>query len=187
MVEKYKQNVRSIVFRLLAWLVNWFDLSRKMALQLCQQEEIALLPPGCRPIPVHFYELDPAIAEIVGVNQALVYQKIRNWIVTNARKGESWRAGRTWTYGSYNLKRWGEEIPLWHHKTVAKYCAIVRLPACSIGDQINPARPKQYALSADSARYPAVAPTPGITDSRVGNGGLPQQHKETLNKTQFNG
>lgn len=53
--------------------------------------DAALLPKGCRPIPLHFYDVDPAVLrQLKDGNRAILHQAMKNWQVSNQQTGKHW-------------------------------------------------------------------------------------------------
>lgn len=90
--------------RILSWLAAWFGLRLVAA-------DAVLLPKG-------WMMFDPALAKAIGINPAIVFQKIDGWVQHNRRKGKNVRNGRAWSYNS--IPDWGKEFYWLHPGTVGR-------------------------------------------------------------------
>lgn len=118
--SRFKQNVNIGQFCI--------TFMRIITLWLCAKLGIALLPTGCRPIPAGHYNFDPALAREFGgrdgVNRAIIYQYIANWVIYNQEHGKNYVDGRFWSYNSGPA--WAEMIKLWEPNTVEKHIRFLR-------------------------------------------------------------
>ncbi len=104
------------------------NFMRIVTLWLCAKLGIALLPAGCRPIPIEHLDFNRDLANQFGgkdgVHVAVVYQHIANYIVFNERSGRNFREGRTWSYNSGG--DWAKSLGLWTQETVEKHIRRLR-------------------------------------------------------------
>lgn len=62
----------------------------KVGLKVVDADAV-LLPEGCRYIPKHFYDVDPAVLnQLKDGNRAILYQAMKNWQVSNEQTGKHW-------------------------------------------------------------------------------------------------
>ena len=62
---------------------------------------------------------NPKLAIEIGLNEAIVLQKIHYWLVNNGRNGINYHNGRYWTFNS--IKKWRDEFfPWWSVDTVRR-------------------------------------------------------------------
>lgn len=67
--------------------------------------------------PPEFF--NPKLAIEIGLNEAIVLQKIHYWIVNNERNGINYHNGRYWTFNS--IKKWRDDFfPWWSVDTVRR-------------------------------------------------------------------
>lgn len=53
--------------------------------------DAVLMPQGCRPIPKHYYDVDPAVLnQLKDGNRAILHQAMKNWQVSNEQTGKHW-------------------------------------------------------------------------------------------------
>lgn len=101
---------------------------RIFTMWLCARLGIAVLPTGCRPIPAGHLNFDPAMAREFGgrdgVNRAIIYQYIANWVIYNQEHGKNYVDGRFWSYNSG--RAWADKIQLWESNTVEKHIRFLR-------------------------------------------------------------
>lgn len=57
----------------------------------------------------HPIVIDPLLAALLGLHEAIILQQLHYWLRNNEKKGENIRDGRVWVYLSY--KEWREQIP----------------------------------------------------------------------------
>lgn len=69
-------------------------------------------------LPKGWMMVDPALADAIGINKALIFQKIDGWVQHNRRKGKNVRDGRAWSYNS--IPDWGKVFYWLHPGTVGK-------------------------------------------------------------------
>jgi DNA-binding HxlR family transcriptional regulator len=65
--------------------------------------------------------LQPELAAIIGLNEAIVLEQVRYWLKKNeeAEKAKThFHEGRWWMYNS--LEKWGEQFPFWSTKTIQR-------------------------------------------------------------------
>lgn len=133
-------------------LINFM---RIFALWLCARLDIPVTPDGCRPIPAGHMNFDPALAKALGgkdgVNIAIVFQYLANWIAFNQECGKNYVDERFWTYNS--ARAWADDIGLWHEKTIRNYLNILRKNNMLDAQAIKKHRGDQtlwYSLTKDS-------------------------------------
>jgi len=56
----------------------------------------------------------PSLAEVIGLNEAIVLQQVHFWI----SKGMHLKEGRYWVYNTYDS--WCEQFPFWSKSTVVR-------------------------------------------------------------------
>ena len=87
--------------------------------------DTALLPEGCRAIPKHFYDVNPAVLNhLKDGNRAILHQKMRNWQASNEQTGKHWfNKDDQWGTKS-DPKYWHKEVfPFLNLRTVKKMIA----------------------------------------------------------------
>lgn len=62
--------------------------------------------------------VNPQLARLIGLNEAIVLQQIKYWTEKNSREGRNQRDGRFWTYNSYT--EWQEQFPFWSLNTLKR-------------------------------------------------------------------
>ncbi len=72
--------------------------------------------------------VDPLLAEMIGLNEALVLQQVNYWLEINRKKGINECDGRTWTYNT--LSDWHSEFSFWSKDTVKR--TLNNLRACGL-------------------------------------------------------
>lgn len=66
--------------------------------------------------------IQPQLAEMIGLNEAIVLQQINYWIITNEEQERDkqdkphYRDGRWWTYNTYD--EWKKQFPFWSINTI---------------------------------------------------------------------
>lgn len=58
----------------------------------------------------------PKLAALIGLNEAIVLQQIKYWIIKNQKDGRNFVDGKYWTYNS--IREWQEQFPFWCEKTI---------------------------------------------------------------------
>lgn len=98
------KDIRFVMGQMAGWLANKAGLKVVAA-------DAALLPKGCRPIPLHFYDVDPAVLnQLKDGNRAILHQKMKNWQVSNEQTGKHWfMNGDQWGTKS-DPKHWHKEV-----------------------------------------------------------------------------
>ena len=61
--------------------------------------------------PISFH---PSLAQAIGLNEAIMLQKINLWLNCKPKEAE----GRSWIYNSY--KSWQEQLPFWSESTIRR-------------------------------------------------------------------
>lgn len=60
--------------------------------------------------------VNPELAQIVGLNEAIILHQIHYWVVINNKNGHNCRDGFYWTYNTY--REWQEQFPFWSLRTI---------------------------------------------------------------------
>jgi hypothetical protein len=107
---------KTILRRLLIYLCRWANIPVATADEQIVPSSATLLPAG-------FSMFDDRLAAGMGLQKAIVYQKIAGWTLYNERRASAQhrRDGRWWTYGSYNY--WQSQMPWWSESTVKRHLA----------------------------------------------------------------
>lgn len=101
---------------------------RIVTLWLCAKLGLEIVRPGSRQIPKGHLNFDPTLAKAFGgrdgVNRAIIYQYVANWVIYNQEHGKNYVDGRFWSYNSG--RAWAEMIGLWDSKTVENHIRFLR-------------------------------------------------------------
>ena len=62
--------------------------------------------------------IDPCLAKVIGLNEAIILQQIHYWIEINRKTKKNIKDGHVWTYNS--LSKWQEQFPFWSESTVKR-------------------------------------------------------------------
>lgn len=93
-----------LCIRILSWMAAWFGM------RLVRADEPTL--------PRGWMMFDPALAKEIGINKAIIYQKISGWVAHNLRKQRNIIGGRAWSYNT--IPDWGELFKWLHPDYVGK-------------------------------------------------------------------
>lgn len=110
---RIRKEVQNVMGQVAGFLAN------KAGLKVVSSDSV-LLPKGCRPIPLHFYDVDPAVLrQLKDGNRAILHQAMQNWRVSNQQTGKHWFAkGDQWGTKS-DPKVWHRDIfPFLNPRTV---------------------------------------------------------------------
>ena len=66
----------------------------------------------------HPLVINPTLASIIGLNEAIVLQQIHYWIELNKAANRNLKHGHTWTFNSY--ENWQEQFPFWSLSTIKR-------------------------------------------------------------------
>ena len=66
----------------------------------------------------HPLVIDKKIAKAIGLNQAMILQRVHYWLELNKKNKRNFHDGRHWTYNTIN--EWQEEFPFWSKETVKR-------------------------------------------------------------------
>lgn len=58
----------------------------------------------------------PRLATLIGLNEAIMLQQIKYWIVKNKKEDRNFVDGKYWTYNS--TREWQEQFPFWCERTI---------------------------------------------------------------------
>ena len=53
--------------------------------------------------------VNPQLAKLIGLNEAIVLQQVHYWVTINEAGERNFQDGHTWTYNT--LKEWHEQFP----------------------------------------------------------------------------
>ena len=62
--------------------------------------------------------VNPTLAALIGLPEAIVLQQVHYWVVINAQAGRNAYEGYYWTYNSY--REWAEQFPFYSRNTVIR-------------------------------------------------------------------
>lgn len=62
--------------------------------------------------------VNPRLAALIGLNEAIVLQQIHYWTEKNRENDNNLRDGYYWTYNTY--EEWQKQFPFWSRSTVVK-------------------------------------------------------------------
>lgn len=93
-----------LCIRILSSIAAWFGLRLVAA-------NATVLPRG-------WMMFDPAVAEQIGINKAIIYQTISGWVAHNLRKQRNIIGGRAWSYNT--IPAWGSLFKWLHPDYVGK-------------------------------------------------------------------
>jgi len=99
--------IRQYTYRNVGIVAGW--LAKRAGLKVVEADAV-LLPKGCRPIPKHYYDVDPAVLnQLKDGNRAILHQVMKNWQVSNEQTGKHW---------FMNGDRWGtkSDPKTWHQQ-----------------------------------------------------------------------
>lgn len=62
--------------------------------------------------------VDPNLAAITGLNEAIILQQLHYWLEINSRDKRNCRDGFYWTYNTY--EKWQKQFPFWSVRTIRR-------------------------------------------------------------------
>ena len=117
---------------------------------------------------------DSEVAELVGVNAAVLFRNIEFWVEKNATNGQNEHDGRFWTYNS--VKAFSEQFPYMTEKQIRsalKRLEDAGLVMTGVFNELAYDRTKWYTLTKD-----------GVRICRNGNIHLPSEANQNANEGQ---
>jgi hypothetical protein len=73
---------------------------------LCARQGLKPVAADATLLPKDWLMVNPALAAEIGINQAIIFQKIDGWVEHNRRKGKNIKEGRAWSYNT--IPTWGK-------------------------------------------------------------------------------
>jgi len=81
--------------------------------------------------------VNPRLAALIGLNEALVLQQVHYWTEKNAGSKMNDRDGHTWTYNTY--AEWQEQFPFWSERTIRRTVSNLERLGVLVSDAFNTA------------------------------------------------
>ena len=66
----------------------------------------------------HPIVIDKHLASILGLNEAIILQRVHYWLEINKKNKKNYHEGKYWTYNT--IKKWQGEFPFWSYETVKR-------------------------------------------------------------------
>lgn len=83
----------------------------------------------------HPLVVSPALATLIGLNEAIVLQQVHYWIDINTKAKNNLKDGFYWTYNSG--EEWGKQFPFWCVKTIRRILKNLEKMNLIITDNFN--------------------------------------------------
>ncbi len=99
----------------------------------------------------HPLVINPKLAQMIGLNEAIVLQQVHYWVTLNEKAGKNIRDDFTWTYNTY--KEWNLQFPFWSLRTIKTIFANLERKGLLISGNFNKVkqdRTKWYRVSLDA-------------------------------------
>ncbi len=99
----------------------------------------------------HPLVINPKLAQMIGLNEAIVLQQVHYWVTLNEKAGKNLREDFTWTYNTY--KEWNLQFPFWSLRTIKTVIANLERKGLLISGNFNKVkqdRTKWYRVSLDA-------------------------------------
>lgn len=96
----------------------------------------------------HPLVVNPELARIVGLNEAIIAQQIHYWSNLNRKAGRNYQDSEYWTYNSY--EDWQRQFPFWSKRTIIRTIGKLERAGLVISANFNPMkidRTKWYRLN----------------------------------------
>lgn len=77
----------------------------------------------------------PELAEIIGLNEAIILQQIHYWLNINKKTNKNFRDGFYWTYNSY--EEWQKQFPFWSIRTITRIFSSLEKDGLLISSNYN--------------------------------------------------
>ena len=97
----------------------------------------------------HPLVVNPQLAKLIGLNEAIVLQQVHYWVNLNEKAGKNFKDDFTWTYNT--LKAWQEQFPFWSAMTIRRTIASLEKSGYLISANLNKMR-------SDKTKWYRVAP-----------------------------
>jgi len=124
----------------------------------------------CAPIP-----LNPELACVIGLNEAIVVQQIHYWVVHNEQQGQNHEDGYYWTYQT--IKYMQTQFPFWSERTIKRIINKLETDKILISGRYNKLdldRTKWYRIDYENLDAKCVATFGGHENYRRGQVGTMQ-------------
>lgn len=130
--------------------------------------------------------INPGLAKMIGLNEAIVLQQVHYWVQHNSKKGNNLREGYYWTYNSY--REWQEQFPFWSLRTIKTVVKELENRGFLISANFNKMktdRTKWYRVDYDSCTMHSAEIAPSECSSYTMQGAeiappLPETTTETI-------
>lgn len=102
----------------------------------------------------HPLVVNPALAKLVGLNEAIILQQLHYWISKNINI----RDGKSWVYNT--IKEWAEQFPFWNERTIRRVLDKLIKDGIVLAGNYNEKsfdRTKWYSIDYDAIRKLANA------------------------------
>lgn len=127
----------------------------------------------------------PPLAEVIGLNEAIVLQQVHYWCYINAKAKKNYKDGHYWVYNS--LPDWNKQFPWWGERTVKRTFANLKKANLLISGNFNQMpmdRTNWYRVNYEALKARLASPSGQIGPMEKANmaRAIPENNTENITK-----